>query len=53
MNTRPVLEWVASHQDDDHTIDINDLSKVTQLNVKADKLATKDSIDYIQNQGCL
>ena len=41
MNTRPVLEWVASHQDDDHTIDINDFFKCTQLNIKADTLATK------------
>ena len=41
MNERPVLEWVASHQDDDPTIDINDLSQGTQLNIKADELATK------------
>ena len=41
MNTHPVLEWVVSHQDDDYTIDINDLSKGTQLNIKADRLATK------------
>ena len=41
MNTRPVLEWVASHQDNNHTININELSKGTQLNIKADKLAMK------------
>ena len=41
MNTRPVLEWVASHQDDDPTIDINKLSQSNQLNIKADELVMK------------
>ena len=40
MNSRPVLEWVASHQDD-QTTDITELSKGTQLNIKADKLVTQ------------
>ena len=34
------LEWVASHQDNDTTIDISILSTGTQLNIEADKLAT-------------
>ena len=41
MNNCLILEWVASHQDDDPTINIKDLSKGTQLNIKEDKLATK------------
>ena len=41
MNERPVLEWVTSHQDDDPTIDINDLSQGIELNIRADGLATK------------
>ena len=41
MNERPILEWVTSHQDDDPTVDIKDLSKGTQLNIKANELATK------------
>ena len=42
MKERPVLEWVASHQDIDPMIDITKLSKETQLNIKADELAAKD-----------
>ena len=34
------LEWVASHQDNDTTINISTLPTGTQLNIKADKLAT-------------
>ena len=41
MKEHLVLEWLASHQDDDPTIDITKLSKGTQLNIKADELATK------------
>ena len=39
MKERPILEWVASHQDDD-TSDITTLSTGTQLNIAVDKLAT-------------
>ena len=35
------LEWVASHQDDELTIDIKTLSTRTQLKIEADKHATK------------
>ena len=41
MKEIPVLEWVASHQDDDPTNDITMLSKGTQLNIKVDELITK------------
>ena len=38
--TVPILEWVASHQDDDPNIEINNLTLGAQLNIAADKLAT-------------
>ena len=41
MKECPTLKLVASHQDDDPTIDIETLSIGTQLHKKADKLATK------------
>ena len=41
MKEYPTLKLVTSHQDDDPTIDIETLSTGTQLNKKADKLATK------------
>ena len=39
IQERPILEWVASYQDDD-TSDIATLPTGTQLNITADKLAT-------------
>ena len=41
MKERPELELVRSHQDDDPDIDIEKLSDVTKLNIKADALATQ------------
>ena len=41
MKEQPELEWVRSHQDDDPDEDISKLSKATQLNIKADALATQ------------
>ena len=38
--TVPILEWVASHQDDDPTTNINNLTLGAQLNIAADELAT-------------
>ena len=40
MKEQPELNWVQSHQDDDSDIDITTLSFGTQLNIKADALAT-------------
>ena len=40
MKERSTLEWVASHQDDDPTVDIETLSTGMQLNIKTDELAT-------------
>ena len=41
MKERPKLEWVRSHQDDNPDVDITKLSDATQLNIKADALATQ------------
>ena len=41
MKEQLVLDWVASYQDDDPTIDVTTLSKGPQLNIKSDELATK------------
>mmetsp|Transcript_55686 Transcript_55686/g.62234 ORF Transcript_55686/g.62234 Transcript_55686/m.62234 type:complete len:103 (-) Transcript_55686:305-613(-) len=41
MKERPKLERVRSHQDDDPDFDITKLSVATQLNIKADALATQ------------
>ena len=41
MKERPILEWAASHQDDNPTIDITTLSTGTQINIEADGLTTK------------
>ena len=38
--TVPILEWVASHQDDDPNIRIENLTLGAQLNIAADELAT-------------
>ena len=42
MKKRPELYWVQSHQDDDPDIGIKTLSVGTQLNIKADALATQE-----------
>ena len=41
MKEQPELEWVRSHQDDDQDVDTTKLSDATQLNIKADALATQ------------
>ena len=41
MKKKPKLEWIRSHQDDDPDEDISKLDGTTQLNTKADALATK------------
>lgn len=40
LNKQPKLEWLASHQDDGLTLDIETLPICTELNIEADKLAT-------------
>ena len=47
MKERPELDWVQSHKDDDPDVDITKLSVGTQLNIKADALATQglDQLD--------
>ena len=41
MNDWPKLEWVASHQDDDPTIDTTALSTETQIKLQTDMIISK------------
>ena len=41
MKEQPILKWIASHHDDDPTINATTLSTGMQLNIQADKFATK------------